>query len=131
MSKRKEERGELIKIARNTPIEIPIFEREELFKMAIKHHNTFCFNRNKYDKILHTPPSDKTFLARLALNMLRHTNRLYDITIKEFGYGEEAKRAHDILKDRLNRKIAKVYPFLKKAIYAHLAYEKKIAMLMA
>jgi len=131
MSKRKGERGELIKIARNTPIEVPIFEKDELYRLAIQHHNTFCFNRGKCDKMLYDTPKDKTFLARLALNMLRHTNRLYDRTVKEFGWSEEAQRAHDILKDRLNRKIAKIYPFLKRAIYAHLAYEKKMAALAA
>ena len=112
-------------------MEVPIYEKEELFRLAIRHHNTFCFNRNKYDKMLYDTPRDKTFLARLALNMLRHTNRLYDRTLKEFGYGEEAQRAHDILKDRLNRKIAKIYPFLKRAIYAHIAYEKRIAAIAA
>lgn len=128
MSKRK---GELIKIARSVPVEVPIYEKEELFKLAIKHHNTFCFNRNKYDKMIHIMPKDKTFLARLALNMLRHTNRLYEKTLKKFGYSSEAQAAHDILKDRINRKITKVYPFLKKAIYAHMAYEKKMAAFAA
>ena len=127
MSRKRGERGELIRKARSMPVEVPIYEKEELFRLAIRHHNTFCFNRNKYDKMLYDTPRDKTFLARLALNMLRHTNRLYDRTLKEFGYGEEAQRAHDILKDRLNRKIAKIYPFLKRAIYAHIAYEKRIA----
>lgn len=126
--KNKGEKNELIQMAKNIPIEVPVIEKEELFRLAIRHHNTFCFNRNKYDKMLHSVPSNKTYMARLALNMLRHTNRLYDQALKCFGYGEKAKEAHDILKDRLNRKIVKIYPFLKRAIYAQLAYEKKLGI---
>ena len=126
--KNKGEKNELIQMAKNLPIEVPVIEKEELFRLAIRHHNTFYFNRNKYDKMLHSVSSNKTYMARLALNMLRHTNRLYDQTLKRFGHGEKAKEAHDILKDRLNRKIATIYPFLNRAIYAQLAYEKKLGI---
>ncbi len=105
-------RQELLQFVDALEIEIPLFEKNKLRKLAIEAYNSLWESRGRYKKFATLSASDD-FLDRISANYLRHECSEYEQQIdRMFGkVGNEA--AYHRLKQRILEKIGEQYPFLK------------------
>lgn len=104
-------RGEILSYIKNLPIEITYFKKEELYRLACEHYNDLWASRGNFDK--HADSSfSKSFLDRIAVNMLRHEFSQYEDELEEI-FGKIGKDlAYIELKNLVLNKIKEKYPFL-------------------
>ena len=103
----RKKRKELIDYVKSLKIEVPKWERKTLYKRALEHYNDLWAGR-KY--ISENPDKhDELFLARIAVNMLRHEYTSYEIHIAEM-FGKVGKQEGvKLLKKRVLEKIKETY----------------------
>lgn len=105
-------RKELFSYINSIEIEIKKIKEEDLYSEACNHYNKLWESRGEYDKTA-CIDSDKNFLNRISVNMLRHTYSIYEEKLADM-FGEIGNRdAYFILKGRVLDEIGKLYPFLK------------------
>ena len=95
----------------NLEIVIPVMSLEELTLQAIEHYNDLWEIRGNYEKHA-TIDSDRQFLNRITMNMLRHQQEHYELEL-EILFGKVGKdEAYIALKTKINKEILKIYPTL-------------------
>lgn len=104
-------RQEILDYIKNLSIEINLFEKEELYRLACKHYNCLWASRGNFEKCADLSCS-KPFLNRIAVNMLRHEFSQYEEELGEI-FGKIGKDlAYVELKNLVLDKIKEKYPFL-------------------
>lgn len=82
-----------------------------LIEEACQHYNSLWTERERYEKHA-SPDDDPHFLARIAVNMLRHEETDYERALEDT-YGKVGvEEAMERLRVRIFKAIAKVYPEL-------------------
>lgn len=107
-----------IEFAQTVAIMVPTMDYEKLLDKACKSYNSWHqYDRNGYFKFDFNPASplesDKDFLHRITTNYLRHECTSYENELYKL-YGKTGvSEAHDILQQRINDEICRIYPQLK------------------
>jgi len=106
------ERKKLFNYIDSIDIKIPSYEKEELYLLAVEHYNDLWAYRGNCEKYA-SIDSDEEFLNRISNNMLRHAFSDYEYELDRL-FGKVGKiDGYYRLKDRINKEIYDVYPFLK------------------
>lgn len=111
-------REKALTFAREVKINVPTMDYDKLMKKACWSYNEWHqYDRDGYYNIDFEPAdpkqSDHDFLARIATNYLRHKCTSYEQQLHKL-YGKTGVQdAHDILQQRINDEICRVYPQLK------------------
>jgi hypothetical protein len=87
---------------------VPKIERRELTRLACESYNSFNSERGFYA----SPDFDRDFLARIAVNYLRHELSCYEETLDEITGKVGAADAYLEVKDKVLDAIGKTYPDL-------------------
>jgi len=105
-------RKELIDYVKSLKIKVPKLKRKTLYKRALEHYNALWVGqRGKFEKYVSENPDehDELFLARIAVNMLRHEYTSYETHIVEM-FGKVGKQEGiKLLKKRILEKIKETY----------------------
>ena len=110
-------REKAMQYASTVGIHVPQMDYDKLVKQACKSYNQW----NEYDRrgyyndnfIPASVDSDPDFLRRIITNYLRHECTSYEQELYTL-YGKTGvSEAHDILQQRINAEIRRVYPELK------------------
>lgn len=111
-------REKSIQFARTVEINVPLMDYNELLKKACWSYNEWHqYDRRGYfneDFIPARVDSDPDFLHRITINYLRHECTSYEQQLYKLFGKTGVHEAHDILQERINDEICRVYPELKK-----------------
>lgn len=106
-----DKKNKLMDYINNLEIVIPVMSLEELTLQAIEHYNDLWEIRGNYEKHA-TIDSDRQFLNRITMNMLRHQQEHYELELERL-FGKVGKdEAYIALKTKINKEILKIYPTL-------------------
>lgn len=111
MTRRTISRTTLEKIAAEVTIAVPEMPATTLIRKSINH-----YNRRNPEKRPATVDSAPDFLARLAVNYLRHQHSSYDSTrnaLRDVATKSDRDFVGAIIKGRVLRQIALTYPMLR------------------
>lgn len=109
-------RQELRDYITNLDIEIELIPSDKLFQKAQRHYNNLWSDRGDDDKFCHestVSDSNKKFLHRITVNMLRHEFTNYENELCDIFGKIGVAEGYLMLKTKVLNKIAEVYPFLK------------------
>lgn len=91
--------------------EIPVIPKEELFERAKKHYEEI--NLYKYDKLRNLMNPDDDFIVRISINYIRHELSDYESQLAVIAKKVGVDDAYQIIREKVNEEIIKVYPYLK------------------
>lgn len=94
-------------------IQIPVFKRDELRKLALEHKESMDFNRGNYDS--YPEGAEERHIHRWEVNYLRHCHTDYDAILCDISGKIGKNEATLFLQRCILDKIQEVYPFLKSA----------------
>lgn len=110
-------REKSIQFARTVEIHVPTMGYDEVLKRACHSYNEWHqYDRRGYYNDYFTPAdvdSDPDFLRRISTNYLRHECTSYEQQLYKLFGKTGVHDAHDILQQRINDEICRIYPQLK------------------
>lgn len=109
MVRRPMSRATLVNLANDVTIDVPVMSTSALIRKAIGHYNRR--NPGKAASL----DSDPQFVARIAVNFLRHRHSSYDSTrnaLRAVATEDDRAFVGAIIKGRVLRAIARTYPML-------------------
>ena len=104
-----------IEYARTVEIHVPTMDYEKAVKNACLSYNDFheyLWMERGHEYTPAAPDSDPDFLRRITMNYLRHECTSYEQQLYELFGKTGVHEAHDILQQRINDEICRVYPEL-------------------
>lgn len=105
-----------IEFAQTVAITVPTMDYDKAVKKACWSYNDFheyLFMERGHDYTPAGVDSDPDFLRRITMNYLRHECTSYEKELYKL-YGKTGiSEAHDILQQRINDEICRIYPQLK------------------
>lgn len=96
---------------RSLSIRLPSLSHNQLIRQACEHYNELWEERGRSDKYA-TPSDDPAFLARIAVNYLRHACSPYEDHLNDLFGQIGATEGRPLLKQRVLTAIARQYPDL-------------------
>ena len=101
--------------ARTVDIHVPVMDYNEVVKKACWSYNDFheyLFMERGHDYTPADMDSNPDFLCRITMNYLRHECTSYEKQLYKLFGKTGVHEAHDILQQRINAEIMRVYPQL-------------------
>ena len=113
-------RMQLLNFVDALEIEIPIIEKDELYRQAVESYNDLWSSRGDYEKVA-SIKSPRGFLDRITVNFLRHECSEYESQIDAMFGKVGNELAYIRLKIRILKAIAVCYPYLEGATRAQIS----------
>lgn len=95
-------------------IELPVYDKQTLYKYAVNHYNSR--RKEAYSYYDYEPASmdaDELFLNRITVNYLRHELTGYEVYLASMYGCVGKKNGIDLVRKKVYEKISDTYPFLK------------------
>lgn len=105
-------RRKLIELINAVEIEVEELSLEHATELAIQSYNHRQSEIGNYNSIRASLDSDAAFLCRITRNYIRHELTSYDYYLDELVGQVGKEEAYDLLRDRVDKEINKVYPSL-------------------